>query len=140
MMGPPTATALKNFQADHGLVPFTDTVDPKMLEALRAAEPLITAVHRGNLDAVRKLLSSGANPNVSDTCFIKGWTPLIEAAYSGNVDAARLLLDAGANINAKTEYGRTALEVATAADCGSTCSTHTGNMQVAELLRGRTKK
>jgi len=138
-MGPASIAALKKFQADHGLVPFTDMVDQKMLDALKAADPLITAVHRGDLAAVRGLLSSAANPNVSDTYFLKGWTPLMEAAYSGNVEAARLLLDSGATVDLKTERGKTALDIAIGAGC-SICSTRDGNNQVAELLRGRSAK
>lgn len=138
-MGPTSIAALKNFQADHGLVPFTETVDAKMLEALKATDPLITAVHRGDLTAIRTLLSSGSNPNTPDTYFLKGWTPLMEAAYSGNVEAARLLLDAGATRDLKTEHGKAALDIAVAAGC-SICSTRTGNTQVAELLRSRGAK
>jgi hypothetical protein len=51
----------------------------------------------------------------------------MEAAYTGNVAAARILLDAGAAIDAKTEYGKTALDVALSG----------GKTEVAELLRSR---
>jgi hypothetical protein len=86
------------------------------------ADRLTKLVERDDLVALRVRLSSGANPNDSDD---KGWTPLIAAAYSGNVAATRLLLESGAVIDARTEFGKTALDVALAS----------GKTQVAALLR-----
>jgi peptidoglycan hydrolase-like protein with peptidoglycan-binding domain len=134
-----TIEALKKFQADHGLVPFADKIDQKLLDALNVTDPLTSAVKRGDLGGIRALLASGASPNASGDPHIKGWTPLMQAAFSGNVDAARLLLDSGATVDATNEFGKTALYVALRAGC-STCSTLTGNLQVAELLRGRGAK
>ena len=94
------------------------------------AESLAKVVERGDLAGLRTRLSSGANPNTSDTTPVKGWTPLMAAAYSGNAEAARILLDAGATLDAKTEFGRTALDVAVAG----------GKPQVAALLRSRGAK
>ncbi|MGD1103345.1 MAG: HEAT repeat domain-containing protein [Terriglobia bacterium] len=94
------------------------------------ADSLTRLVERGDLAALQTRLSSGANPNESDGSVAKGWTPLMEAAYTGNVAAARILLEAGAAIDAKTEFGKTALDVALAS----------GKTQVAELLRGRGAK
>lgn len=96
------------------------------------AESLAKVVERGDLPTLRARLSSGENPNEPDDSAIKvkGWTPLMAAAYSGNIEAARILLDAGATLNAKTEFGRTALDVAVVG----------GKPQVAELLRSRGAK
>jgi beta-lactamase regulating signal transducer with metallopeptidase domain/ankyrin repeat protein len=59
--------------------------------------PLIAAVRRGCVDAVRALLDAGANPNLASP---GDGNPLITAAARGNMDVARLLLDRGANANA----------------------------------------
>jgi hypothetical protein len=77
-----------------------------------SSDSLAKVVERGDLSALRLRLSSGANPNEADNSSIKGWTPLMEAAFTGNIEAARLLLDAGAEIDAKTQFGKTALDVA----------------------------
>jgi TonB family protein len=90
-------------------------------------DTLVKLVERGDLAGLRARLSSGANPNASDDSVVKGWTPLMAAAYSGNVDAARLLLDSGAAIDAKTQQGSTALDIAVRG----------GKPQVSELLRRR---
>lgn len=95
-----------------------------------AKDSLVKVVERGDLVKLRTRLSSGANANEADNSVVKGWTPLIAAAYSGNVEAARLLLDAGAAIEARTQFNKTALDVALSV----------GNTQVAELLRCRGAK
>lgn len=129
--------AQTKFQEDHGLVPCT--VDQTMLDALKAAGPLITAVHRADLAAARTLLASGANPNASDT-FLSTvghllWRRRIRECRRC-ASPARLWRT---KIDLKGQYGKTPLNIAVAAGC-SICSTRTGNMQVAELLRGRGAK
>jgi len=99
---------------------------------------LAKLVESGDLTALRARLTSGANPNDPDDSISKGWTPLMEAAYYGNVAAARLLLDFGASVNVKTQFGKTALDIAISSGC-SICSTRNGNVQVADLLRSRAK-
>ncbi len=75
-----------------------------------ATDSLVKVVESGDLTALRTRLSSGADPNTpEDSEFFKGWTPLMAAAYSGNVDAARLLLGFGAKVNARNQFGATAL-------------------------------
>jgi ankyrin repeat protein len=54
--------------------------------------PLIRATKRGDLVEVRRLLSSGADPNESSS----GWTPIHMAAARGNTPILSLLLSAGA--------------------------------------------
>lgn len=73
-------------------------------------EALHMAVRLGDLNAVNKLLNSGADANARDGM---GSTPLIDAAWSGNAEIARALLQHGADINAThREAGSTALEYA----------------------------
>src|SRR5215813_15241125 len=52
------------------------------------------AARRGNLDAVRRLLEHGADPNAREPG--DNTTPLHWAAAHGHVDIVRALLDAGA--------------------------------------------
>ncbi|MDX6767996.1 MAG: caspase family protein [Elusimicrobiota bacterium] len=69
---------------------------------------LMIAAGHGNLEAVRFLLSKGANPNYTDPQW--GTTPLSSAMWSGNLEVAKLLLDAGADPNARDREGETILE------------------------------
>lgn len=81
---------------------------------------LMDATRRGDIDAVRKLLKSGANPNMGDY-----WrdTPLMEAVRQDNLELAQLLLDAGATPNIKGR-GYTPLGVAA----------KNGNVRLVEML------
>lgn len=63
------------------------------------------------LDALRKLIASGANldaqrPNKDE------WTPLIYAAWHDRPKATKLLIDAKANVDIRASDGRTALHYA----------------------------
>ena len=89
-----------------------------------STDSLVRVVEIGDLRALRTRLSSGANPNQPDDSVSKGWTALMAAAYSGNVEAARLLLNSGAAIGAKTQFGKTALDIAVG----------NGKTEVADLL------
>ena len=74
---------------------------------------LADAVGKRDAATVRSLLAAGANPNeVDKASIIKGWTPLMAAARVGSADIVEALLKAGANVNAATDYGATALDVA----------------------------
>lgn len=70
-------------------------------------ESLISSVKDGNIDAVRKLLKDGVNPNFQDT---QGKTALMYAAEKGYIDTVKLLLDHGALIFVKDNQGETAGE------------------------------
>ena len=60
--------------------------------------PLYLAVVNGDLDLVRTLLASGADPNTEDDF---GYRPLHRATNSSEgTEIVRLLLDAGADPNA----------------------------------------
>src|SRR5215472_8241927 len=73
--------------------------------------PLLVAASRpGSADAIRLLLSKGADSKVAD---VRGSKPLIEAARVDDIEMMRLLLNAPANINAGGFVGETALSLAT---------------------------
>jgi beta-lactamase regulating signal transducer with metallopeptidase domain len=65
--------------------------------------PLIGAVKKGRLDAVRLLLDRGADPNLApgfvNLARLGDRTPLIKAAEQGHVEIVSLLLDRGAIID-----------------------------------------
>jgi len=64
-----------------------------------------------SLDLVRLLLEGGADPNVDQA---GGWTPLHQAAAHGREECAKLLVAHGASLTAKSDDGRTPLEMARA--------------------------
>jgi ankyrin repeat protein len=72
--------------------------------------PLLFAVRRGQLDAVRTLLDHGANPNDAAVVFERtgASTALMLAIANANYEVAALLLDRGADPNVMTQ-GWTAL-------------------------------
>ena len=70
--------------------------------ATPAADPLLEAVRRGDVAAVRTLLRDGADPNVAQG---DGMSALHIAAEEGNAEIARLLLDRGAKVEARTRLG-----------------------------------
>ena len=64
--------------------------------------PLIDAVQKGDVAAVRALLGQGADPNAAQG---DGLTALHAAAQTGSVEITRLLLGAKASVAAKTRIG-----------------------------------
>jgi ankyrin repeat protein len=71
--------------------------------------PLLQAAHEDNLDAVRRLLQSGADAKAANRF---GATPLSEACLNGNGAMVELLLKAGADANATLPGGETMLMIA----------------------------
>ena len=71
---------------------------------------LYMASSKGDLGIAKKLLSSGANPNI----FAKRnkWTPLIVASANGHIDVVKTLLKAKADTHYQDVYGKTALHAA----------------------------
>ena len=57
------------------------------------------AVTRGDLDAVKRALTAGADP---ESCYLHGYTTLMKAAELGHVEILRVLAAAGADPNRKT--------------------------------------
>lgn len=69
-----------------------------------AAESLITAARRGDINAVKDLLAKGADVNATELSM----TALTWAAGKGHTEVAKLLIGRGADVNA-IGLGRTAL-------------------------------
>ncbi len=68
---------------------------------------LLFAAMRGDVEAVRALLNSGADVNVKHE---DGWSGLMLAAVNGYSPVVEALLDKGANVDAKEDFmGQTAL-------------------------------
>lgn len=83
--------------------------------------PIIDAAVRGDVDAVRRMLSSGANPNQKNSL---GQTPLLYASYFGHAEVVKLLLEAGAAVNARVGNGPNPLIL----------SSNKGHLEVVKLL------
>jgi ankyrin repeat protein len=71
--------------------------------------PLVDAVERGDLAAVRVLLDQRADLNLARA---DGLTPLLAAVHADRLDLADLLLRAGANASGADRYGVTPLYLA----------------------------
>ncbi|KDO18699.1 serine/threonine protein kinase [Saprolegnia parasitica CBS 223.65] len=88
---------------------------------------LRAATLQGHTNAVDYLLKKNAS---TEFCTPFGYTPLIFAAQHNYLKIVRLLLDANADINAKTNYNKTALDIAV----------EEGHNDVAQLLRSHPQR
>ncbi|THZ44093.1 hypothetical protein D6C87_03845 [Aureobasidium pullulans] len=80
--------------------------------------PLSYAAGLNSLEAVRLLISAGADPNLaSEAKGYGGFTPLLCAASRGHENTVSVLIDNGANVRSKDREGRNALTHAS--ECGS---------------------
>ena len=79
----------------------------------RSGAALLDAIRAGDLDEVKALLASGADPNAKDG---EGWTALMLVTVKGHLDVARELLTAGADLHAENRKGWTALRFAVSMD------------------------
>jgi ankyrin repeat protein len=71
--------------------------------------PLHQASSNGYIEAIKLLLSNGANLNVKDQW---GGSPLHQCSYTGETEAIKLLLSKGADINARDASNETPLHEA----------------------------
>jgi len=74
--------------------------------AIAAVPGVVAAARAGDLDAVRKQLSAGADVNVPEA---DGTSALLWAAYQSSPELVQALLKAGADVNAANSFGVTAL-------------------------------
>ena len=87
--------------------------------------PLCIAAREGNVEAIRILVGSGADPNSRSP--ITGNSPLHFAVLSNQFGAAKALLEANADANATNAGGIAALHLAAA----------TGKLDILRLLLDR---
>src|SRR6185312_2516305 len=73
--------------------------------------PLMTAARTGKTDAVKMLLTHGADVNAKDTDHLQ--TALMWAAAEGNASTVEMLHEFGADLHAVSKGGFTALLFAT---------------------------
>jgi ankyrin repeat protein len=85
-------------------------------------KPLIQAAMNGHAEAVRVLMSRGAEINTHDPCH--GQTALHVAAHQGHKEIAIYILDHGADFNAKDNQGFTPL----------ICAAQEGHLPLVDLL------
>ena len=76
------------------------------MESLHGASLLHKAAYLGLHEAVKTLLTEGADPNEPDP---HGETPLHKAAREGHYEAAQSLIEYGADVNRVNEFGMTPL-------------------------------
>lgn len=94
------------FLLEHGaqIEPSTDIIDEKMMT------PLMLAARFGcSPPLIYLLVEYGAK---IDRCDAKGWCPLIMATQHGHLGSVEALIRSGADLNAKTNNGLTALDIA----------------------------
>lgn len=70
---------------------------------------LLDACKAGDVEAVRQLLSAGADVNAK---YEDGHTPLHAACANDHPDTVRLLLEKGADMNVENRFGHTPLHLA----------------------------
>ena len=95
--------------------------DPN-LRTVDDESPLTSAIVWNRPENVRLLIEAGADCEQRDS----QWSPLMYAAFEGHVSIAKVLLNAGADPNRRDGYGRTAADLATAAN----------HQELAQMLRG----
>jgi uncharacterized protein len=89
--------------------------------------PLHIAAFANNVEAARRLLDAGADPNALATATFARVTPLGTCAFAGANDVARLLLEHGADPTLTADEGFTPLDSARA----------NGNAELVDLLGDR---
>ena len=72
--------------------------------------PLAGFVRNGDVPAVRRILSRGADPNAP--AGLNDWPPLLHAVHKAQLGTAVALLDGGADVNRPSADGTTALMMA----------------------------
>ncbi|KZV36437.1 ankyrin repeat and protein kinase domain-containing protein 1-like [Dorcoceras hygrometricum] len=98
-----------------------DNGHTNLFDALKLGDNLCSAVRKGELRMILRLLENGASIHGRDQ---NGWTALHRASFKGRIDVTRVLIEKGIDVNAKDEDGYTALH----------CAVESGQADVIELL------
>ena len=101
--------------------PVAEVATPEPPTAKAPDISIWNAAEKGNIEAVKQHLASGADVNVKDT---NRWTPLHYAVYYGHKKVIELLIAKGADVKAKDMKGRTPLHEAAAS----------GHKEIVEVL------
>ena len=102
-----------NADATQAVDPLTVKMDPQVtatggaVAIVMASEPLVKAAMEDDLEAVNAALAAKPDANVRDKDTHE--SALEYAVRNGNEDIVRVLLSARADVNAKDEFGQTAL-------------------------------
>ena len=75
--------------------------------------PLHAAAMKGNNEAIKVLLSAGADANLNGDC----GTPLHQAAFGGNVETIKLFIELKCDVNTKDGQGKVPLQCAAERGC-----------------------
>ena len=92
----------------------------------------------GDIEAVKQYLAAGADV---DSKNVEGRTPLCRAVQYGKKDVIKLLIEEGADVNARMNFGDTALDYANVS--GGLGMSYEVQKEVVELLRkhgGKTRE
>jgi ankyrin repeat protein/preprotein translocase subunit SecA len=81
-------------------------------DTAQSALALYKAAEQGQVDVVKLLLASGADPNMLNNNSLLGYTPLHIAAEQGQLAVVKLLLASEINTEVGDKYGKTPLHVA----------------------------
>lgn len=84
------------------------TTNTTLETSVKSVSPLCTAIAKGDLDGVKKLVELGVDVNTKSN----GMAPIHYAARYNQVEIMKVLVEAGANINEKCDKGYTALKYA----------------------------
>ncbi|MFM8185491.1 MAG: ankyrin repeat domain-containing protein, partial [Alphaproteobacteria bacterium] len=95
------------------------------------ATALHIASREGNLDIVKILIDSGANPNIADN---EGYTPLMRASLSASAEVVEYLLKNGAKPGIFNSQNETAIIHATNAKCDDCINALIENGQIIKSV------
>ena len=98
----------------------------------QADRALIEATATGNVEAVKKAITDGADVNLKA---VGGGTLLFIAAHEGNSEVAQLLIAKGADVNEKNGSGETPLDWVEEVDENGSPEVKAAQKELSDLLR-----
>lgn len=94
--------------ANHIVKMPTGMESKQVVNSAYGAKALFSAVLKGSVNTVQRLIQSGVDVNVRT---LSGKTPLMAAAYRGYPDIVQMLVAAGADVDAMDSSGNTAMSI-----------------------------